>query len=156
MYPQFNQLTKPAKRKVTTAFALSKEELKELSDMGWNPLKKFKQGCATKQDWFELTLRIKFAVELSKDYYELITTMELQESHAVMLQALHRAVTMGTGVWSLTPDELEMASAALEAVDAMQTQVPRRIMAPLLRSCVVQMRQQYVKDEKLAPLPAKY
>lgn len=144
------------KRRVTTTFMLSKEELKELSDMGWLPFKKFEQGIGTKQEWFEMTLRIKFALELSKDHYELITTMELLECHAVMLRVVHRAVTLGTGVWSLTPEELELAKIALEAVDIMQTQVPRRVMAPVMRACVEEMRQKYVKDEKLAPLPAKY
>ena len=154
MYPQQNN-AKQFKRKVTPVFALTEAELKELSDMGWNPIKKFELGCATKQDWFELTLRVKFALELSKDHYELITTLELQQSYDAMMQVLDRAVVMGTGVWSMTPQEKELTSAALEAADQMQTQIPRRVMAPILRSCVVQMRQQFVKDEKLTPLPPK-
>ena len=143
------------KRTVTTSFKLSKEELKELSNMGWLPFKKFEQGIGTKQEWFEMTLRIKFALELSKDHYELVTTLELEQSHKACLAIMERAVVEGTGIWSMTEQEAVLISAALEAVDEMQTQVPRRIMAPILRRCVVEMRRKYVKDEKLAPLPPK-
>ena len=156
MYPQINHSkTKVFTRKVTTVFSLGKEELKELSEMGWVPFRKFQQGTATKQDWFEMTLRVKFALELSKDQYELLTTLQLQQSFDACLAILDRAVVKGTGIWSMTPEEAELISAALEAVDQMQTQIPRRVMAPILRSCAVQMRQQFVKDEKLAPLPPK-
>ena len=156
MYPQASHSkTKVFTRKVTTVFTLSKEELKELSEMGWVPFRKFQQGTATKQDWFEMTLRVKFALELSKDHYELVTTLELEQSHKACLAIMERAVVEGTGIWSMTEQEAALISAALEAVDEMQTQVPRRIMAPILRRCVVEMRRKYVKDEKLAPLLPK-
>ena len=133
---------------------LSKSELAILSAIGRRPWDKFKAGCGTKQDWFEMATQLRVGYEATRQLYETISFLEYRESYKAAIAIKDRAVASpNQSDWSMTEEEGHLIDMGLTAIDLIRTQVNRRTLAIITRDAVEYMRKQYLPDGSYKPLP---
>lgn len=142
-------------RKATVMMKLTEQEHKELSSAGWFNLEKFKQGKGVYTNWFNIAFRLRFGLDVAKEYYEDLTVLELKLCYDKVIAIISRPDQAPDAPLYMTKEEIESVALGLEAVDTMQRQVLRKDMAPLMRGAVMYMRNKYAADKRLQPLPPK-
>ena len=126
-------------------FALSKEEHKLLIDPIHEKLKLMKEGKCNQSAWFDVYLRIKFALILADKYY----TEETVDSFIPAITACsiieQRASKTNHKEWTVTDDELIELEAAVQAADDIQYQNTRRDVYIAFKQAKNWMEKKYIR-----------
>lgn len=147
------------KRKTNVLMKLTEQDHKDLSRPGWEGLEKFKLDQGNHTYWFNVGFRLKFASELTAQFYESVTSLPVKLTTERWLNEYSRAAVSIPCDWNIPlaykKELIDDVSAVLEALEVVQRELLRKDMAVVIRKVAMEMRSKYAADVKLNPLPPK-
>lgn len=102
-------------------FSIPATQQKILKSVPRHSFNKFKQGNADATDWYNITFRIKVAVEIAKVCYEQITVDEIQSVLTTLLDIKDNSQ------WRANDEQLMAIESGLDAMDTLQDESTRRV-----------------------------
>lgn len=111
-------------------FAATKEQKTMIREPPRYSLKKVREGKGTGTDWYNLMFRIRSAKHIAQRTYEKPTQDQINEVYNALMAVMDRAVKVDATnpVYIYTAEELNLIEAGLDAMDAMEDQVMRRLL----------------------------
>jgi len=122
---------KPVRKKPKSVtpivFKISKEKQDAIKKPPRTSLRRFIEGNADANDWYNIAFRLRVGVYIAISEYTEETVDGLKSAFG-LCDAIHTNAKKETGPdWTITKDQIDILQDALDAVDVMQDETTRRV-----------------------------